>query len=107
MEVGWNLDENWKQTGSGLELDWKLTGRNLKETGKKVVEMNNLSFQHHDVKDSSMKVSRFEKKTCKKSKLLNTFNKKVKELSIMYVLKNMHSITNVNINEPFLNTICK
>ena len=23
MEVGWNLDENWKQTGSGLEVDWK------------------------------------------------------------------------------------
>ena len=73
MEVGWNLDENWKQTGSGLELDWKLTGRNLNETGTKVVEMNNLSFQHHDVKDSSMKMSRFEKKNMQEIKTTKHF----------------------------------
>ena len=48
-----------------------------------------------------------EKKTMQEIKLLNTFNKIVKELRIMHVLKNMHSITNVNINEPFLDTICK
>ena len=36
MEVGWSLDENWKQTGSGLEVDWKQTGSRLEVNWKKL-----------------------------------------------------------------------
>ena len=39
--------------------------------------MNNLSFQHHDVKDSSMKKSRFEKKM---QEIKTTFNKNIKRI---------------------------
>ena len=77
LEVDWKqtgrnwkqTGRNWKQTGSKLEE----TGRNLKETGTKVVEMTHLSFQHHDVKDSSMKVSRFEKKNMQEIKTTKHF----------------------------------
>ena len=66
-QTGSRLEVDWKQTGSRLkvdwkklEVDWKQTGIKLEETGTKVVVMNHLSFQHHDVKKSSMKGSRFE-----------------------------------------------
>ena len=60
------MEADWKQNGRRLEVDWKkneskLEG-NWKETGIKVVVLDHLSFQHHDVKDSSIKGSRFEKK---------------------------------------------